>query len=131
WDNLHTFIQTVGWDLIFDLNALQRNGKVWDPQNAISLIEYTKRKNYKVAGWELGNEPNAFHHLNSTLPNVTAADLAYDYGTLAEILYTHQPAIYNMLGPSTTQLNKKHTIRYYKGYDFSHCNTSKYYSLSY
>ena len=55
WDKIHTFIQKVGWDLIFDLNALQRNGEEWDSRNARALMEYTRSKGYKVAGWELGN----------------------------------------------------------------------------
>ena len=42
-------------DLVFDLNELLRNGESWYPDNAHKLMEYTVKKGYKVAGWELGN----------------------------------------------------------------------------
>ena len=55
WDAVNMFVETVGWDFIFGLNALLRtsNGS-WDSANAEELMTYTTSKGYKV-NWELGN----------------------------------------------------------------------------
>jgi heparanase 1 len=55
WDELNQFVETVGWDLIFDLNSLFRKNGLWLPDNAKLLMDYTSQKGYKIAGWELGN----------------------------------------------------------------------------
>ena len=55
YDQLHQFVSKVGWMLIFDLNVLVRSNGSWDPTNAIQLMDYTVKKGYKMAGWELGN----------------------------------------------------------------------------
>ena len=55
WDAVNTFVQNVGWKLIFGLNQLLRNTDgSWDSSNAEQLIDYTMKKGYQVA-WELGN----------------------------------------------------------------------------
>ena len=43
---------------MFDLNSLLRNGDKWNPTNAYKLMEYTVKKGYPIAGWELGNGKN-------------------------------------------------------------------------
>lgn len=55
WDSIHRFTQKVGWTLIFDLNSLYRTDGVWNSSNAEALIKYSIKKNYSMAGWELGN----------------------------------------------------------------------------
>lgn len=55
WDSIHRFTQKVGWTLIFDLNSLYRTDGVWNSSNAEVLIKYSIKKNYSMAGWELGN----------------------------------------------------------------------------
>ena len=57
WDAVNKFVEVVGWDFIFGLNALLRTpypDGVWDPDNARQLISYSNSKNYTVQ-WELGN----------------------------------------------------------------------------
>jgi len=62
WDELHEFVNKVGWEVVFGLNALagwdDTPDHQWDPANALSLIRYTRKRNYNVVGWELGNELN-------------------------------------------------------------------------
>ena len=55
WDAVNMFVEAVGWEFIFGLNALLRasNGS-WDSANAEELMTYTTSKGYKV-NWELGN----------------------------------------------------------------------------
>ncbi|XP_048746309.2 heparanase-like [Ostrea edulis] len=117
WDEIHKFIQEAKFDLIFDLNVLMRTeANEWNSTNAIQLLKYTQRKGYRMAGWELGNEPNSFHHLNSSI-NVTAESLGQAYYRLSQILADF-PTIRGRIltGPSTTQLNKKPTIRYFTSF---------------
>lgn len=58
-------------------------------------------------------EPNSFHHLNSSL-NVTAESLGEDFFQLSQILNQFPKIKGSVLtGPSTTQLNKKPTIKYF------------------
>ena len=45
----------MGWDILFDLNMLLRNGSTWNSTNASALLRYTKERGYRLAGWELGN----------------------------------------------------------------------------
>ena len=55
WDEVNIFVETVGWDIIFGLNALLRESDgSWDSANAEELLTYTTSKGYKV-NWELGN----------------------------------------------------------------------------
>lgn len=63
WDELNLFFQKSGAKIIFGLNAL--NGRSissgsavgkWDSTNAESFMQYTVKKNYKIQGWEFGNE---------------------------------------------------------------------------
>ena len=66
WDALNEFAINVGWDFVFGLNVLLRQGVTnssagtWDPSNAKQLIEYTESKGYKV-NWELGNGIHAIY----------------------------------------------------------------------
>ena len=57
WDEVNKFVETVGWDFVFGLNALLRtpypNGS-WDSDNARMLLSYSTSRNYTVQ-WELGN----------------------------------------------------------------------------
>lgn len=55
WDKINKFSSDAGWDMVFDLNMILRNGSRWDPTNAIELMKYTTRKGYRIAGWEFGN----------------------------------------------------------------------------
>ncbi|CAC5366171.1 HPSE [Mytilus coruscus] len=68
WDELNGFAEMVGWDLIFDLNSLLRQNGQWLPDNAKLLMDYTSQKGYKIAGWELGNEPDVYKDVG---PSVT------------------------------------------------------------
>ena len=56
WDEIHQFVQEAKFDIIFDLNVLKRTkDDKWNSTNARELMNYTQRKGYRMAGWELGN----------------------------------------------------------------------------
>lgn len=111
WDALNHFVSKVGWDLIFDLNSLLRNNGQWSTDNAELLLNYTATKGYKVAGWELGNEPNAYKH--EVGYTVSAKQRAEDYIKLNNLLKQYpQWSDSVVIGPSTTQLDKKKADKY-------------------
>ncbi|CAL5400454.1 unnamed protein product [Camellia sinensis] len=64
WDELNSFFNKSGAQVVFGLNALtgrtiQSGGSAvgaWDSTNAESLMRYTVKKGYTIHGWELGNE---------------------------------------------------------------------------
>ncbi|KAK7407412.1 hypothetical protein VNO78_09315 [Psophocarpus tetragonolobus] len=66
WDEIHDFVNKTRVKFTFGLNALSGKKRSnedksnwegnWDPTNAISLMEYTVSKGYKIDSYELGNE---------------------------------------------------------------------------
>ncbi|KOM53128.1 hypothetical protein LR48_Vigan09g178700 [Vigna angularis] len=66
WDEVNEFLNKTGAKFTFGLNALigKENSKEdkenwvgdWDPTNALSLMEYSISKGYKIDSYELGNE---------------------------------------------------------------------------
>lgn len=113
WDQLNIFVAKVGWSLIFDLNSLLRKNGNWSPENAQLLLNYTSMKGYKIAGWELGNEPDAYNHKFGY--RITASQRAEDYLQLHSLLnqYSEWRKCVT-IGPSTTQLKKKRVKQYLK-----------------
>ncbi|KAL3863623.1 hypothetical protein ACJMK2_005373 [Sinanodonta woodiana] len=113
FDSLYSFVQSVGWNMTFDLNVLLRERESWDPENAIQLMKYIAKKNYRISGWELGNEPDAFYHILGY--RIKASQLADDYKRLYQILHDTFPQFNNnlILGPSVTKLCKEKPIDYF------------------
>ncbi|XP_067659186.1 heparanase-like isoform X2 [Haliotis asinina] len=97
--------------MIFDLNVLIREHGSWDPTNAILLMNYTKSRGYKLAGFELGNEPNAFHHVFDR--TVTAAHLARDFVKLRQIMGRYSQSTL-LVGPDVTKVDKRNVLRYFE-----------------
>ncbi|CAH1173655.1 unnamed protein product [Phaedon cochleariae] len=107
WLMLTTFAKKAVLDVFFDLNSLIRftNGS-WDYRNAETLIQFSNDHNLEV-NWELGNEPNSFHHkFNET---VNATQMAKDFGTLRAIL--NKFPMYKdslLVGPDVTRPEDNH-----------------------
>lgn len=70
--------------MIFDLNVLLRNPDgSWNDSNTQEIITFAKNQGMTL-DWQLGNEPNSFHHVfNVTIP---ATELAKDYDHLRQLL---------------------------------------------
>uniref|UniRef100_A0A8C6UXE2 Heparanase n=1 Tax=Neogobius melanostomus TaxID=47308 RepID=A0A8C6UXE2_9GOBI len=59
-DQLYSFTNCSGLELIFGLNALLRTAdNRWNSSNAEALMQYCASRQYKMS-WELGNEPNSY-----------------------------------------------------------------------
>lgn len=90
YDQIHEFVSSVGWDLIFDLNSLLRKPSgAWDSSNAIQLINYTAQSGYKMGGWELGNEPDEYTGVVIKHKLVTPEQLAKDFETLVMLVKSY------------------------------------------
>ncbi|OAE19140.1 hypothetical protein AXG93_2062s1510 [Marchantia polymorpha subsp. ruderalis] len=139
WDALNAFFKKTGVEVVFGLNALYGRNKTktttgmgsqnvtgpWNWTNAYELMKYTRKKNYAISGWELGNElmglaidarvnPLQYskdlrnldrivrevykgHH---TLPLVIAPDLQTDTYKSVNTLLRDHPAIKAWIGES-------------------------------
>ncbi|KAI3524395.1 hypothetical protein L1887_03049 [Cichorium endivia] len=90
WDQLNTFFQDTGANIIFGLNALsgktiQADGSAtgpWNSENAELFMRYTVKKNYTMYAWELGNELSG----SGVGTRVAASQYAFDTRTLANIV---------------------------------------------
>ena len=95
WNSIAAFGQATGTEILWDLNAVDfrtpspnrvnfgqvEQAGAWDPQaNATALFAYTAANKLKIAGWELGNEPDLWP-LHYGL-NVSGAQLAMDLRNL-------------------------------------------------
>jgi len=63
WDQVGEFARATDLKIMFTLNAgpsARAADGGWNPDNARSLIAYTRARGYPVDVWELGNEINAF-----------------------------------------------------------------------
>ncbi|XP_033846187.1 heparanase [Periophthalmus magnuspinnatus] len=59
-DQLYSFSNCSGVELIFGLNALLRTAdNHWNSSNAQTLMHYCASRQYRMS-WELGNEPNSY-----------------------------------------------------------------------
>ncbi|XP_060590905.1 heparanase-like [Ruditapes philippinarum] len=106
YDQVHKFVSSAGWDLIFDLNSLLRKPDgVWDSTNAIELINYTVQSGYKMGGWELGNEPDEYTGAVIKHKLVPPEQLAKDYAHLRELVRRH-PSFRNcvLMGPALASM---------------------------
>ncbi|KAK7093465.1 hypothetical protein V1264_007213 [Littorina saxatilis] len=107
WRVLNEFNQKVGWDFIFDLNALKRNADgSWNPDNARQLLQFSADRNYTIAGFELGNEYDIYRgQYGTTLsPDQLARDVAALQKLLAEFPKYRDSFI---VGPETAGVNPK------------------------
>ena len=54
WIALNRFAQAAGFELLFDLNVLLRNGTQWDSSNARLLLDFSSKLRFNIS-WQLGN----------------------------------------------------------------------------
>ncbi|GMH30675.1 hypothetical protein Nepgr_032518 [Nepenthes gracilis] len=106
WDELNSFFQKTGVEVIFGLNALAGRSRrpdglstgAWDPSNAESLIRYTVNKGYTIHGWELGNELSG----SGVGTSVAADQYASDFNVLYKMvqdLYKNNESKPSILAP--------------------------------
>ncbi|XP_047544004.1 heparanase-like [Vanessa atalanta] len=100
WTEINEFCIKTNTKLLFSLNLLLRDDHEWKSQNAIEILEYSKHKNFDV-DWQLGNEPNSFHHVFNL--SISPQTLAHDYKKLRKLLNHHGYKKSLLVGPDTTR----------------------------
>jgi heparanase 1 len=107
------FSADVGWDLIYgaDLLSTRDAENRWDPAQFKSLLRYADAQGYRLAGWELGNEPDQVckpgyvRHINCSMPAdaaVSPTQVAEDFATMRALLRASPVQQQSLLiGPDT------------------------------
>eukprot|EP01043_Picozoa_sp_COSAG02_P053747 COSAG02_NODE_5982_length_3892_cov_18.035328_1_plen_548_part_00 len=105
--------KAVGWDLIYgaDLISARDSENRWDPTQFKSLLRYADSLGYRLAGWELGNEPDQkckkgyIRHVNCTIPEdaiVKPKQLVQDFEQMHTLLRASRVQQRSLLiGPDT------------------------------
>ncbi|KAM9841251.1 heparanase isoform 2-T2 [Aulostomus maculatus] len=107
-DQLYSFANSTGLDLIFGLNALLRTANnTWNSSNAQLLLRYCESRQYQMA-WELGNEPNSYQKKAGI--RLSGNQLAKDFLHLRDLM--SQSKLYNnagLFGPDVSQPRDRKT----------------------
>jgi heparanase 1 len=81
WDAVNEFARAAGYDVLFTVNAgpgpRARDGR-WSPENAESLLDYTRAAGYRVPVWELGNEVDSYWFTHGLSSRVSGRQYAED-----------------------------------------------------
>ncbi|XP_064112393.1 uncharacterized protein LOC135219502 [Macrobrachium nipponense] len=103
---LTDFAEDVGMTLLFDVNQLYRTPDrlEWDPTNARRIFHDVAARNRSLI-WQLGNEPNAYHHVFGL--TLSGQEDASDFEKFHQELkaYFDHPII---VGPDVTRPQAKH-----------------------
>lgn len=84
WLDLNRLASAAGLTILFDLNVLVRlEDGSWNSSNAVELIKFSDQHGLDII-WQLGNEPNSFHHVFNY--SVNASQLSKDFRLLRTIL---------------------------------------------
>jgi len=91
----------TGLRLLFEFNLQLRQGTLWNPTNAISMIEYLRQQGLaRYVDFELGNEPDYYGSSTRHFTHLTADQISHAYKTLRTIL-KHYPETFSakLVGP--------------------------------
>ncbi|XP_023288563.1 heparanase isoform X2 [Orussus abietinus] len=101
--SLYTFTKEAGLRMLFDLNVLIRNplDNSWNISNAKEIISFAAHHGM-LLDWQLGNEPNSFHHVFNI--SINADQLAQDYIQLRKLLDTKGYANSIVVGPEVNHI---------------------------
>ena len=121
WMQINEFAIKSNLKILFDLNVLRRDSRgQWSTSNAKKLLKFSSKLGFNSIAWELGNEPNSFHHVfNVTL---SGTQLGRDFKRLHHLLASFPDfANSTLVGPDINQIRrcvgKKHVckpLRYLK-----------------
>ncbi len=94
WDALNAFAARHQLKVVFTLNAgpaSRQAGQGWDGTNAAELMAYTKKNNYPVSVWELGNEVNNFWFVFGPQNQISTATYSQDLVKARQLVNTVTP----------------------------------------
>ena len=94
WRRLHAFVRRNNLKLIFTckygLFRRKHHGN-WHGTELEELLEYSKKKNFQIDVFELGNELNAYWAFHGLTSQPGPKNLAQDYVTFAELVKQYYP----------------------------------------
>lgn len=94
WRRLHSFVRRNNLKLVFTckygLFRRKHHGN-WHGTELEALLEYSRKKGFKIDVFELGNELNAYWAFHGFAAQPGPKNLARDYDTFAELVKTYYP----------------------------------------
>jgi len=101
-ESLLQLCSSLQWTLLLDLNQMKRTAEgVWDPAEAITMIERVRQTPSCNVVWQLGNEANSYWHNYKW--NLTGYGMAEDYEQLRKIVKADPSHSAMIVGPDVTQ----------------------------
>ncbi|MEL6179936.1 MAG: hypothetical protein AAFS10_13340 [Myxococcota bacterium] len=103
WDRLNRFAIDLDFEVSFTLNVgpgARDADRVWQPENARTLIRYTVEQGYPVTLWELGNEINAFQAIHGLDWGISGQAYAEDFAAAKALIDQEDPGA-PLAGPSS------------------------------
>ncbi len=94
WDSANGFAKRNGLKLVFTLNAgpgARNINGTWDPTNAESLLVYSAKQGYSVAGWEFGNEVNIYWFVHGLNKQVSPKQYISDFKGVKTLVKQYFP----------------------------------------
>lgn len=123
WTEINEFCKAVNIKLLFAFNDLIRDDHGWSDINAKELLQFSKSKHYHNIDFQLGNEPNSYHHVFNI--TITPHVLAHDFKKLRKLLSSGYYKHSLIVGPDTTrpQPERRECLEYMVQFlgNCSHC----------
>lgn len=94
WDAINNFAQKAGVHLFYTVNAgpqVRDGDHTWNSTNFEKLLQYSEKKGYKLAAFELGNELNAYWFFHGFKNRVTLKQYIKDYKAFRNITKKYYP----------------------------------------
>ena len=94
WDNLNGFVTRNQLKFAFTLNSgpsARNDDQSWNPDNAETLMRYSREKGYAIDVFELGNEHNLFWYIYGLQNIVAPAQYRKDILSLKNLLRRYYP----------------------------------------
>lgn len=94
WKRLNRWAAGCGLELLFTVSAgpgARDDRGRWRPEEAARLMRHTRRKGYPVAGWEFGNEVNAYPFFHGPSPVWSRRQYLKDFVQFSELVRRESP----------------------------------------
>jgi len=94
WKRLNHWARDCGFQVLFTVSAGpgSRDDRLqWRPEEAARLFRHSRRKGYPIAGWEFGNEVNAFPLFHGPSPAWGTRRYVEDFARFAELVRRESP----------------------------------------
>jgi heparanase 1 len=103
WERLNRWAADHGFSVLFTVSAgpeaRDEQGR-WNPAEAERLLRNTARKGYPVAGWEFGNEVNAYPFLYGLSRSVSNRRYLEEFAIFADLVRRFAPGT-RTVGPAS------------------------------